>query len=47
MGGAELLCGAQAPMWFFHQKLHNSIFGSAPGLKHRPGGSNRNYFKEA
>ena len=34
----------EAPMWFFHQKLHKSIFGSAPGLKHRPGGSNRNYY---
>ena len=37
----------EAPMWFFHQKLHKSIFGTAPGLKHRPGGSNRNYYKDA
>ena len=34
-------------MWFFHQKLHKSIFGTAPGLKHRPGGSNRNFYKDA
>jgi hypothetical protein len=34
----------QAPMWWWHQKLHKDVFGSAPGLKHRPVGSNRSFY---
>jgi hypothetical protein len=34
----------EAPMWFFHQLLNKDIFGTSPGLVHRPVGSNRNFF---
>ena len=26
----------ESPMWWHHQRLHKDLFGSAPGLKHRP-----------
>jgi hypothetical protein len=40
---SALFC-QQAPMWWWHQKLHKDVFGSAPGLKHRPVGSNRSFY---
>lgn len=36
----------ESPMWWWHQRLHNSIFGTAPGLRHHPkdAGMNRVHY---